>query len=310
MGWFILTNIFSALLSLFRVRTLSEQEKNLEILILRKQLTILQRKIDNPIKPNRSDKMILSVLTKRLKNISNRPTAQLQSVIRIFQPSTVIRWHRQLVRLKWTHNRVNQGGRPPIDKDLEHLIIRLAKENPRWGYDKIEGELLKLGFIARRSTIQNKLRKHNIQPASVRGGSVSWRHLMSHYKDQILATDFFTVETIALKTLYVLFFIELGSRRVHISGVTPSPNQFWTSQQARNLLWEIDGADPSFRFLIHDNDKKFSTMFDTIFLSEGFHVIHTPYRAPNANGYASYCTSFALSGMNSESGKRRRPVSF
>jgi putative transposase len=197
-----------------------------------------------------------------------------------------MRWHRQLVRLKWTYKRKNNGGRPPIDQELEYLIVRLAKENPSWGYGKIEGELLKLGFIARRSTIQNKLRKHNIQPASVRGGSVSWRHLMSHYKDQILATDFFTVETIALRTLYVLFFIELGSRQVHISGVTPNPSQFWTSQQARNLLWEFDGADPSFRFLIHDNDKKFSSLFDSIFLSEGFHVIHTPYRAPNANAFA------------------------
>ncbi|MBL6983316.1 MAG: helix-turn-helix domain-containing protein [Anaerolineales bacterium] len=197
----------------------------------------------------------------------------------------MLRWHRQLVRLKWTYNGNNKGGRPPIDKELENLIIRLAKENPSWGYGKIEGELLKLGFIARRTTIQNKLRKHNIQPASVRGGSVSWRHLMSNYKDQILATDFFTVETIALKTLYVLFFIELGTRRVHISGATPNPNQLWTTQQARNLHWEIDNAGPSFRFLIHDNDKKFSTMFDTVFFSVDFMVINTLYCAPNANSF-------------------------
>jgi len=254
--------------------------------------------------------MILSVLATRLMKISNRSTAQLQSVIRIFKPRTVLRWHKQLVRLKWTFKSKNKGGRPPIDKELVNLILRLAKESPSWGYGMIEGELLKLGFIVPRTTIQNKLRKHNIQPASVRGGSIRWRHLMSHYKDQILAIDFFTVETITLKTLYVLFFIELGSRRVHISGVTPNPNQLWTTQQARNLLWEIDCSDPAFRFLIHDNDKKFSSMFDTVFLSEGFHVIKTPFQAPNANGYASYCTSFALSGMNSESGKRRRPVSF
>jgi len=286
MGWFILMNIFSVLLSLVRTRNLSDQDKDLEILILARQLTILQRKLDKPIRPNRADKLILSVLTNRLKILSNQSTAQLQSVIRIFQPSTVMRWHRQLVRLKWTHKRKNQGGRPPIDKELEYLIVRLAKENPRWGYDKIEGELLKLGFVVPPSTIQIKLRKHNIQPAPVRGGSSSWRHLLSHYKDQILATDFFTVETIALKTLYVLFFIELGSRRVHISGVTPNPNQLWTTQQARNLLWDIDHSDPSFRFLIHDNDLKFSSTFDTVFLSEGFHVIHTSYRAPNANAFA------------------------
>lgn len=286
MGWFILTSIFSTLLALFGIRRLSKQEKDLEILILRKQLAILQRKHDKPIKPHRAEKMILGVLATRLKHISNRSTAQLRSIIRIFQPGTVLRWHRQLVRLKWTYNGKNKGGRPPINKELENLILRLAKENPSWGYGKINGELLKLGFKVSETSIQNTLRRHNIQPASVRGGSVSWRHLMTHYKDQILATDFFTVETIRLQTLYVLFFIELGSRRVHISGVTPNPNQLWTTQQARNLVWEINHSDPSFRFLIHDNDKKFSSMFDTVFLSEGINVIHTPYRAPNANSFA------------------------
>jgi len=286
MGWFILTSIFSTLLALFRIRSLSDQEKDLEILILRKQLAILQRKHDKPVKPNRAEKMILGVLAARLKRITNRSTAQLQSVIRLFQPRTVLRWHQELVRRKWTYKGKIKGGRPPINKELENLILRLAKENPSWGYGKIEGELLKLGFDVSQTTIQNKLRKHNILPASVQGGSVSWRHLMTHYKDQILATDFFTVETIRLQTLYVLFFIELGSRRVHISGVTPNPNQLWTSQQARNLGWEIEGSDASFRFLIHDNDKKFSSMFDTVFLSEDCNVIHTPYRTPNANTFA------------------------
>lgn len=125
--------------------------------------------------------------------------------------------------------RKNKGGRPPINKEIENLILRLAKENPNWGYGKINGELLKLGFKVSETSIQNTLHRHNIQPASVRGGSISWRQLMTHYKDQILATDFFTVYTISLKTLYVLFFIELGSRRVHISGVTPNPNQLWTT---------------------------------------------------------------------------------
>ena len=228
----------------------------------------------------------------------------------IFKPDTVLRWHHKLVRRKWTFQRKGILGRPRLSTELENFILRLAKENPRWGYGKIEGELLKLGFKVSRTTIQNTLRKHNIQPASLRGGSVSWRHLLAHYKDQILATDFFTVETIKLQTLYVLFVIEVGSRRVPISGISPNPNSFWTTQQARQLAWELDHVDPSFCFLIQDNDTKFSTIFDTFFQSEGFHVIHTPYRAPNANGYASYCTSFVPSGMNSESGKRRRSASF
>jgi transposase InsO family protein len=230
--------------------------------------------------------MILSVLATRLKRLTDRSTTQLRSIIRIFQPGTVFRWHQELVRLKWTFHRNNKGGRPPISKELENLILRLAKENPRWGYGKIEGELLKLGFKVSRTTIQNTLRRHNLLPAPVRGGSIRWRHLMAHYKEQILATDFFTIETISLQTLYVLFFIELGTRRVHISGVTPNPNALWTIQQARQLLWELNDSNTDFRFLIHDNDTKFSNRFDTIFRSEGFRVIHTPYRAPNANTFA------------------------
>ena len=222
MGWFILTNIFSALLSFISIGRLPDHEKDLEILILRKQLAILQRKYNKPIVPNRADKMILAF---SLLNISASP----------------------------------------INKKLDSLILRLAKENLRWGYGKIEGELLKLGFKVSRTTIQNTLRRHNILPAPVRGGSVNWRHLLAHYKQQILATDFFTVDSIRPQTLYVLFFIELGSRRVHISGVTPNPNALRATQQARQLVWELDQTDSHFRFLIHDNDTKFSAMFDTVF---------------------------------------------
>ena len=139
---------------------------------------------------------------------------------------------------------------------------------------------------------------------------MGWRHLMNHYKDQILACDMFTVETVWLQTIYVLFFIELGSRRVHFAGITTHPHQIWTTQQARQLVWDLVDEGGSFRFLIHDNDSSFYNAFDAVFISEGYHVIHTPFRAPNANGYASYCTSFVPSGMNSESGKRRRSASF
>jgi len=126
MGWFILTNIFSTLLSLIRVRNLSNYEKNLEILILRQQLAILQRKHNKPIKPNRAEKMNLSVIATRLKCVSNRSTAQLRSIIRIFQPGTLLRWHQELVGLKWTFKGKNKGGRPPINKELVNLILRLA----------------------------------------------------------------------------------------------------------------------------------------------------------------------------------------
>ena len=134
------------------------------------------------------------------------------------------------------------------------MILRLARENPRWGYGKIEGELLKLGFQVSRTTIRNVLKRHDITPAPVRSGSIGWRHLMTHYKEQLLACDFFTVETIWLQTLYVLFFIELGTRRVYLAGVTANPNQIWVTQQARQMVWQLDDQESPLRFLIHDNE--------------------------------------------------------
>ena len=174
----------------------------------------------------------------------------------------------------------------PIYQELVNLILRLAKENPRWGYGKIEGELLKLGFKVSRTTIRNTLHKHKILPASVRGGSIGWRHLMEHYKEQILATDFFTVKTIRLRTLYVLFFIKLGTSHVYISEVTTNPTGAWTTQQARQPIWKLEDRRVEFRFALHDNDPKFTDRFDAVFCSEGMRVIHTPYHAPNANAFA------------------------
>jgi len=127
-------------------------------------------------------------------------------VIRIFKPETVIAWHRELVRRKWAQKPVNQGGRPAISEELSDLIAQLAKEYTRWGYGKIAGELQKLGYEVSESTVRNVLKAHDILPAPVRFGSIGWKTLMTHYKDQLLACDFFTVETIRMKTLYAFFF--------------------------------------------------------------------------------------------------------
>ena len=174
MGWFILTQLFSTLISMVRLRRMSEEEKDLEILILRHQLAILERKQKQPIRPNRTEKLILAVLVARLKQATNRPTGHLRDLIRIFQPETVLRWYRELVRRKWTFKRQAKGGRPRVSQDLEALIGRLARENGRWGYGKIEGELLKLGFDVSVSTVRNVLKRHGILPAPVRHGSIGW----------------------------------------------------------------------------------------------------------------------------------------
>jgi putative transposase len=282
MGWFILSHVFSTLISIIRIFRLSEQDKALEILLLRQQLDILLRKQNQPVIPNRAEKMSLAILTAKLKEVTGRPTRQLRSILRLFQPETVLGWYRFLVRRKWKHAPKNRGGRPRTDQALEDLILRLAHENPRCGYGKIDGELQKLGFEASQTTIRNILKRHNIEPAPVRNGSVGWRNPFSHYKEQLLACDFFTVETVALHTLFVLFFIELGSRRVFLAGVTANPNQTWVTQQARQLLWNLDDSQSPLHFLIRDNDAKFSDAFDAVFRSEGIHVIPIPFRTPNA----------------------------
>jgi len=206
----------------------------------------------------------------------------------IYKPARVIGWHRELVRRKWKQKPVDAGGRPPISKELTDLIVQLAEENTRWGYGKIAGELQKLGYGVSESTVRNVLKAHDILPAPVRFGSIGWRKLMGHYKDQLLACDFFTVETIRMTTLFAFFFIELGTRRVYLAGVTEHPDGAWVAQQARNTVWLLDEreADSDLLCLIRDNDKKFTSSFDAVFESEGMKIIRTPYQAPNANAHA------------------------
>lgn len=181
-------------------------------------------------------------------------------------------------------------GRPPVAAELEQLIVSLATENPRWGYSKIQGELFKLGYTVSRSSVRNVLKRGRIpsSPQRKKQGT-SWRSFLGHYADQMLACDFFTVETIRLQTLYVLFFLELGTRRVHLAGCTAHPTSAWVTQQARNLMWDIQDpgdGESSIRFLIHDRDTKFTSSLDTVFEAEGMETTLTPYRSPKANAFA------------------------
>ena len=192
MGWFIIKHIFSTIFSFVKIGRLSDEEKDLEILILRQQLAILERKQKHPIKPSKIEKLTLGVLTSKFKQTTRQTANQLRGVIRIFKPETVLRWHRELVRKKWTYSNKNKGGRPPISKETEKLIVQIAQENSRMGYGKILGELIKLGFQISLTTVRNVLERNVILPTPVRNGSIGWRHLITHYKDQILACDFFT----------------------------------------------------------------------------------------------------------------------
>jgi transposase len=285
MVWFVVMAIFSTLLDWVRLGQKSESEKTLEILLLRRQLAIVERTLDKPIRPSRGEKLTLAVLTTKLKAGTGRTAKELGEIIRIVQPETVLKWHRELVRRKWTQQKKNLGGRPRTAREIEQLVLRLAREND-WGNGKIEGELIKLGYEISDETVANILKRHGIPPAPERRPSLSWRHLMTHYKDQILACDFFTVETLFLQTIYILVFIEIGSRRVHFAGCTPHPTSAWVTQQARQVMWELTDREPPIHFLIRDRDTKFTPTFDTVFRSEGIHIIRTPVRAPNANAYS------------------------
>ena len=198
-------------------------------------------------------------------------------------PQTVIRWHRELVRRKWTYPGRRRTGRPRISDEVATLVLRLARENPRWGYPRIRGELKKLGISVSATGISSVLRRHGLKPAPRRDGP-SWKEFLTAQAAGIVACDFFCVETVWLKTLYVLFFIELSTRRVHLAGVTAHPNSAWVTQQARNLV--IEDRLARTRFLIRDRDAKYSGRFDEVFRSEGLHVIRTPIRSPRANAFS------------------------
>ncbi|MGO8871716.1 MAG: integrase core domain-containing protein, partial [Acidimicrobiales bacterium] len=199
-------------------------------------------------------------------------------------PATLLSWHRRLVARRWTYPH-RSPGRPPVDDAATALVVRLARENPRWGYRRIQGELGKLGVRLAASTIAKVLKGHGLGPAPRRSGPI-WREFLRAQASGVVATAFFHVDTVLLKRLSVLFFIELGRRRVWITGVTAHPNAGWVTQQARNVTGDLADAGITARFLVHDRDTKYVENFDNVFKAEGAEILQTPYRTPNANAFA------------------------
>jgi putative transposase len=188
------------------------------------------------------------------------------------------------VARRWTYGRRGLG-RPPVDAKLQQLIVRLARENPRWGYRRIVGELPKLGLPVSATWVRSILKRGRIPPAPRRSGP-SWRTVLHAQAHSIIACDFLTVDTVSLRRFYVLFFIELYTRRVRLAGITQNPSGDWVTQQARNFVTDLSERERPTRFLIHDRDAKLSAAFDEIFRTEGVTVIRTPVKAPNANAHA------------------------
>ena len=287
MPFAVFVSLFSVVLDLLGLLARSERENTLEILVLRQQLRILQRTQARTPRLSWWEKLPLTLLAGKLNQRAADSRARLSHSLLLFSPETVLRWHRDLVRHTWTFPHRLASGRPRIDPELERLIVRLARENPRWGHSKIEGELRKLGYSIGRTTIRAVLKRWHLPAAPVRARqSTTWRAFLRQHQQHLLACDFFTVETLQLKTVYVLFFIEIGTRRIHLAGCTQHPTATWVTQQARQLVWNLQEEGRVLRFLLHDRDAKFPSSFNAVFASERMKVILTPYRAPNANAYA------------------------
>ena len=271
----LIYQMFSKLLSWIVLRTRSDTTKEIEILVLRHQLAVLQRRTPRP-RMSWTDRALIAALTRLL------PVRRRLGLL--VTPATILRWHRQLVARRWT-TQPTRPGRPAIPAGLRALVVRLATENPTWGYRRIHGELAGLGYQIGASTVWKILHTAGIDPSPRRAGP-TWTQFLQAQAHAILACDLFHLDTITLHRLYAFFVIEHATRRVHILGVTAHPTGAWLTQQARNLLMDLDDAGRRFRFLIRDRDAKFTTAFDAVFTAIDIRIIKTPVRAPRANAIA------------------------
>jgi putative transposase len=266
----VVRNLFGLVWLLGRPR----RSKELEILVLRHELAILRRQAA-PSKMTRADRPLLAALSRSLPR-----TAWTSFLVK---PETLLRWHRQLVARRWTYAQT-RPGRPPLESSLRTMILRLARENPHWGYRRIAGELKGAGIDVSATSVRKVLLEEGLPPAPERTHS-AWRAFLRAQAASVLACDFLTVDTVFMQRIYVLFFISLASRRIEYIDCTSNPDGRWTAQQARNLVMQLGDGQP-FRFLIHDRDTKFSRAFDEVFRTEDIKVIQTPVQAPNANAFA------------------------
>jgi putative transposase len=271
----LLYRLLRCLFGLLAVLVRSDLSKDVELLVLRQENQVLRRQAGRRPRWDHADRLWLAALSRL---VNRRRWAEIFPVT----PATILRWHRHLVARKWTYTDRRRPGRPSTGVSIKTLVLRMARENPTWGHRRIRGELARLGYAIAASTAWEILHAAGIDPAPRRAGP-TWRQFLAAQAHAILACDFLVVETVLLKRLYVLVFIEHGTRRLHLGGVTAHPTGAWTLQQARNLAMDLGDRLDTLRFLIHDRDPLFTTAFDEVFKAEGLRIITTLPQTPRMN---------------------------
>ncbi|WP_042430263.1 integrase core domain-containing protein [Streptacidiphilus anmyonensis] len=263
-------------LALLRLLPMGEREKEVETLVLRHQLLVLQRQVGRPVFTD-VDRAVLAGLLHHL------PGERLRRLLLLVRPDTILRWHRDLLRRRHAAACVpKRRGRPPTVRSIRALVLRLARENPSWGYRRIHGELAALGIKVAASTVWEILREHGIPPAPERN-STTWADFLRSQAEALLACDLFEVRTLTGARVYVFAVIEHASRRVRVMGATAHPTADWIVQLGRNLVIDLEDAGSRARFLIRDRVSKFTAAFDTLMGDAGLQVVTTGIRVPRMN---------------------------